>query len=447
MDFPRLRHSQLASVQTPGNMLRTAALHVCLLALLPLVFGACPDPNSITIDSSIRVFSDIDWKYGCHTMLKEAKSYGGDKINFIPTHFWNDTDDDLIPNNYALRHGQGLYLRPTKDLLAQYQKAMTICFKKAVTLGFKWIEVTPHLDDGNPAKAVWRNLIKADPFEAYGGFSYVDVLIDPLMNALMDAVPAGVDVYMSIQGEMNSVLIHNPKEWNELINYMRKKFAEAPFDAKIGINNNFNKICPDPECPVEDNWAPKPGQFDLKTIGAMYDNCDFIAISAYAPQDVQFPKLTVADMENSIDVFAKELQQFGVSLRTLLRDGKGFHYSEFGIGGGIGDGSCPQECAVKTALEAAKYPFQGIGGPYNPKKDPWRTPAVRDYMHRYFGVATQFAAKGTGGTYKVDCIFMWNAGSYDVQGISPASTVREGTYKDPIVVDIIKNFNTKCALA
>jgi hypothetical protein len=181
-------------------MPRIAALCVAMLALLPLALCAnCPTPGGITIDSSIRIFTDIDWKYGCHAMLAAAKAQGGSKINFIPTHFFNDPDNDLIPNSYALRAGKGLYLPPTPELLAQYTAGLTSCFKKAVTLGYTWIEVTPHLDDGDSVKALWRNLLRADPFEPYGGTSYVTALIDPLINALVAAVPAGVDVYMSIQ--------------------------------------------------------------------------------------------------------------------------------------------------------------------------------------------------------------------------------------------------------
>jgi hypothetical protein len=69
-------------------------------------------------------------------------------------------------------------------------------------------------------------------------------------------------------------------------------------------------------------------------------------------------------------------------------------------------------------------------------------------MRRYYKVATQFAAKGTGGKYKVDCIFIWNSGSYDIQALYAESTIRHNgavaSYKDDVVSGMILKFNTDC---
>jgi hypothetical protein len=70
---------------------------------------------------------------------------------------------------------------------------MASCFKTAVEAGFTWIQVTPHLDDGDFEKNVWRNEIIANPFEQYGGFSYVQVRSSWLCDAALVAF-AGVVV-------------------------------------------------------------------------------------------------------------------------------------------------------------------------------------------------------------------------------------------------------------
>ena len=64
----------------------------------------------------------------------------------------------------------------------------------------------------------------------------------------------------------------------------------------------------------------------------------------------------------------------------LLCPGKEIHWIEWGIGGGAtNNGDTP----AATALEAAYYPYWGVWGAYNVSRDPWQTPAVRDYMRHY----------------------------------------------------------------
>lgn len=67
--------------------------------------------------------------------------------------------------------------------------------------------------------------------------------------------------------------------------------------------------------------------------------------------------------------------------------GKEIHWIEWGVGGGAGqNGDIP----ATTALEAARYPFWGIWGPYNVSRDPWQVPDVRDYMHHYVNMTSQY---------------------------------------------------------
>jgi hypothetical protein len=65
----------------------------------------------------------------------------------------------------------------------------------------------------------------------------------------------------------------------------------------------------------------------------------------------------------------------GIDLASIIKDrGIEFHYSEYGLGGGVSiHGNRP----ARTAYEAAKTPFYGVWGAYQKRTDPWRNPQVR----------------------------------------------------------------------
>lgn len=45
--------------------------------------------------------------------------------------------------------------------------------------------------------------------------------------------------------------------------------------------------------------------------------------------------------------------------------------------------------------------------------------------------------------YRVSGIFIWNGGSWDVQGLYPESTTSEGSYRDPETVKLISDHNQR----
>ncbi len=56
------------------------------------------------------------------------------------------------------------------------------CFKVAIDLGFNEIAIIPHIDDGRSLGG-WRNTLLFDPTVPYGGFSYNEVVLWPLVDA------------------------------------------------------------------------------------------------------------------------------------------------------------------------------------------------------------------------------------------------------------------------
>ncbi len=65
----------------------------------------------------------------------------------------------------------------------------------------------------------------------------------------------------------------------------------------------------------------------------------------------------------------------------MRAQGKELWWNEFGVGGGASqNGGVP----AKTAAQAAATPFFGVFGAYQKARDPWQTPAVKDYNHYFY---------------------------------------------------------------
>lgn len=126
---------------------------------------------------------------------------------------------------------------------------------------------------------------------------------------------------------------------------------------------------------------------------------------------------------------------------------------QFGLGGGIG------ACNNVTGTDPSNlglFPWVGISGAYEPSKDPFKkSPQAQAYAQKYYGAALQVLSTG-GLKYKVDAAYLWNVGSWDVQGIHTASAkydtslnqgdwpVRNG-YADAKVIAAIKAHNAKAS--
>lgn len=66
--------------------------------------------------------------------------------------------------------------------MARWTALFKPCLKYAVDMGFD-IAFTPHLDDGLN-NGQWRNAMRINPVERYGGMSYFDVVLGPLADAM-----------------------------------------------------------------------------------------------------------------------------------------------------------------------------------------------------------------------------------------------------------------------
>lgn len=61
--------------------------------------------------------------------------------------------------------------------------------------------VAPHLDDGLK-RGKWRNMLHFDPlWKDPNGYSYWDIMLQPILEAANEAVPAGKTFWYAVEGE------------------------------------------------------------------------------------------------------------------------------------------------------------------------------------------------------------------------------------------------------
>ncbi|KAG2493204.1 hypothetical protein HYH03_008624 [Edaphochlamys debaryana] len=479
-------------------------------------------PPPVELNPSVMILGMFDWvpyqdqppfTSRCSDMVDRAKaSAGGTRINFVPTHYWQDKDSNGGVDAYCYMDSNMDCVRHTAQSIASFRSGLELCFRRAVEEGLG-LSIVPHLDDGGRT-AAWRNGLKFNPKQKYGGFSYEDVMLNPIADALAAAIavtPSWVDplpVWFALQGEMSATVLNYPGEYWYLLKEIRDRFLSGlrrrglPETlvaihsglTQVGVSFNFNKVLqvntgggvgggsaasvlarflgfgpfmqgrgllglglgpgagPDgPELdpalagPARSLLAsPDAAALDLGALRSLFEEIDFLGISAYAALDD--PDFPMTALQNAAFTFFGEMRDLvGLDVAPIIRRrGIDLHYSEFGLGGG----SSPLgTAAAATPAAAARTPFYGVWGAYVPANDPWAPPAMRAFLHSFFSKTLGWLVQGGGPTYTVSHCFLWGMGSWDVLGIYPESTMPEGTYKDPQVVDSVRRHNAAAAAA
>ncbi|WIA29300.1 hypothetical protein OEZ86_011805 [Tetradesmus obliquus] len=400
-----------------------------------------------------------DWSSKCIDMVYKANEFQAKVVNFMVTMYWVDANYDGTVDNYChkIRWGEGCP-KVNKLAIDRFRFGLQWCLAKAVELGLD-IAITPHLDDGLEMGG-WRNALVFDPLVKYGNFSYYDVMLRPIAQALNAVITPDTQVMLAMQGEMSATVVRYPRSWTSLVSRLKNDIVTLRDDAdqlmpnlKVGVSTNFNKLC---ACVLMDLVDPTQyltllpeamkavnSQFNKTAIVELYNTVDLIGISSYAALK---PAFKLDDLEDAIWQFDEELKQFGPNLKDLIHNqGKALILSEYGVGGGVHqNGSVP----AKTAAEAAQFPFFGIWGSYSPAIDPWNTTApedkhieVRDWRRRFYKETSRWLMDGGGSRYRVDGLYLWSLASWDVQAIHYASSSSEGSYRDPIIAATITQHN------
>lgn len=434
-----------------GTMLRPVPFsHLYIPLLLACLKLACCWGGT-EMNPSVMVLGKFDFELRqgpngrmtsrCINMVEKVSAFGGTRVNFVPTHYWMDSRQANVVDYYCAMDGAMYCHGFSSDRVDSFREGMRACMQAAVDKHLS-ISLVPHLDDGSGRNS-WRNGLLYDPLAKYGGYSYDDVMVKPLVQALQQVhFHSDTRVWFAITGEMSATVMRYPNEYIQIINRIRNELRQGKEGhrdtsrIKVGISLNWNKL---DEVNWPKNGARVPG-LDQNAVYNLFSSSDFVGISAYSPFSASFG---TDQLEVSVWQFESSLKAINPALVSFIRpnSGKELHYSEFGLGGGRGEGGC---CPARSPAEVAQTPFNGISGPYIAHEDPWKNHDVREFMRRYYREASKFFMRGGGPTFHLDACFLWNLGSWDVLGIYPESTVNgQGSYRDEVVVEVVKNHNQR----
>lgn len=453
-------------------------LHQRLLAqLLLLLFLYQVSCRVAELSSSIIMMGQPDYtmqgnRSRCTDMVDSAANLPNSKLNFVPTLFWvnpktanSETSSDAFFCVKRTLQPNGTTSCPpvSQQDIYEFANSMHKCFARAVSYNLS-IAITPHIADGTDNN-MWRNTLLFDPLMPSQQHSYMDVMLQPLADAVKGGLGNETKLWFSIQGGMGASLFQHPKSYHTILQALQvlKKSmltsmpGASQSNIKFGISSNFNKLCgctllsvSEPEeylTQFPAAFAAIKHTFDMPSIQAVFQSVNFVGVSTLIGQK---PGFSAADLQHAVDFFDKELSYFGVNVSQLLQESDlELHWSEVGVGGGGGLG--PKKVApARDATQAAKFPFVGILGPYKQSTDPWmlynintKNSPVRDYASFFYQQAVEYLWKQHEYKYPVDAAFLNNIGSWDVQAVHPESVSSEGSYAYLAVVNIIKDHNER----
>lgn len=405
-----------------------------LVAVSRLVREKPIERKTGTIGSGIMILSLNDFDH-CPTMIDRAVEQSITQVSFVPTfvftHVQKVVKSLCIPSD-------GKCLKPTPQLLKRVEAGFSKCFKAALDKGLS-IGIVPHLDGEGPYETrLWRNQAVFYPFEKFEGYSYFDIMIDPIVKALLGlsgVIRSRID--FALQGEMGATVFHYPYAYLTIAKDVRRNLKAKVPDLRVGISLNGNRIAgneigtlPRPsDYQREAIYLPNrqknlpPGVAQKQNILALFSYVDFLGMSHYGKL-LNPARPTVLDFDNYVHEFAVELKAFGINLTQFFnpKTKREFHLSEFGHGG-----TSPQD------------PYLGA----NPGsgQNPWETPQNQEILCGYFEAAGLFLS-GTAPAviWGADKAFIWNLGSWDIQGIYENDFLRD-RYRQSNIVEFIKVHN------
>eukprot|EP00775_Hariotina_reticulata_P001231 gene1231-1570_t len=372
-------------------------------------------------------------------MVRNALSLNAKSIKFVPTVHYYGSESSL--NSYCFRNNWGSCEAPNKDNIERFTALLAKCMKLVVDAG-KDIAVLAHLD--NMQQYTWRNLLQFNPNEKKGGYSYADVVIAPMANAVNRVIKPGTQVIFTLNGETGKSVSQYAAEWLKLVPSTKNQIKAGKKlnnkDVQVGISLNYNKVYGwidfDQISPeyisknFDKEWKAQAKKYplDLPNMKKLYEAVDVIGVSAYPPL---YPGFSYDALNTPLKYHAQELSYAGIDLLQLIKKGKKLVISEWGLGGGAQDGNS----VAASLTDVAGHPFFGLWYPYSTSKDPWKNSQYNDYR-RYLYDQTAKWLKNRAGVYNLDGIYVWTAGSWDALGVHFATSGNGGSWADDKIIQL-----------
>lgn len=341
----------------------------------------------------------------------------GEKRVQIRVSLKSELNEARQPQNYGLecnpRPGvQGRNFYPFDAMLRDeikgcYLKTFAECVKQQ--LG---IAVLLHLDSYGKIQD-WRQQFDFDPLAPVAGVTYEQAVVQPVLEALEQTVPADWPIEVSLQGEMATTVFKYPQSWQKVLDKARArgKLKRVTF----GLSFNHEGV------------MRTTDDAQRAALRALWNQCDFIGISMY--QKVSDPP-RADDFTLNVGRFIGEF----IGQGCPIPEGKPLHMVEVGLGGG-GYSATDKQNHVPALVpaDALRSPFFGTG---KVEENPWTSAAMKEVRRQYYAALCQFLAKPM-ARHPVTVAYQWSMGSWDVHGIA------QPVFGDPAIVKGIRAYNQK----
>ena len=445
-------------------------IHISCLCVAILLACKASQSKVVELSSSVVMMGSEDYiihgnTSECTNMVDRAALETNSRLNFVPTLFWVDRTHNQGTQNPTNSISHFCFQRSysadgivsckpaTQQDVDNFEQGMQACFMRAVQYNMS-IQVSPRLQHSTE-QMIPSNTLDLNPVLDYEDFSYMEVMLTPLAHALNGAINNKTQVWVALQGQMGMSLFKYPMEYLQALGTMHYALhaglpGDRPNLLHIGVSLNFHNLCGcilmDVANPAEyselfpDAFKAVKHTFDFEVLHALFDRLDFISVAGLAPLS---PDFSPGDLQITLQLFATELSEFGMSLHHMLSNqGLALHWVDFGIGGFTIDGQ-----PAVTAAEAAESSSSGVSGSYSQASDPGRLDShmsespVRHFLSYFYNNTAEYLWKQHEHQYQVDAACLYNFGSWDVQAIHPDSTSLEGSYYFESVTTVIRYHN------
>ncbi len=359
---------------------------------------------------TISLFIDRDYAECANTVLK-AKEKGATAVNIIPTlKGYIDKNDRVKRYMWPKTYPNAENKIVDNENIEYIKEKLTACFS-AVLDNDMDLSIRPHLDYGGDGEGTtWRNGYIFNPVENLAGYSYKDVLLEPIAIALHDALAQTRStniVDFTMQGEMGRTLFEYTSNWLSLVKEYR---AKMPKNVRIGINTNFNNLNG-----KRDDANLFSSDEEKIEFQKLIDVVDILGLSAYYSVSY-YPQQR--DFKAMKEYYLKTFKNNDIKIPVKIS----LQFSEIGIGGGSGD-----------MVDAIRNPWKGVSN-CNDQSSPWKTQSMIDLRRAYYAQLLSALNEGF-----IDRAFTWNADSWDVQEL-----YRTAQCGDETIAKMIENYNQGC---
>ncbi|HEX2475320.1 MAG TPA: cellulase family glycosylhydrolase [Lacipirellulaceae bacterium] len=349
---------------------------------------ATPVNGSIFVESTQPVADTL-------VVIDKAAERGERRLSVCVTLHVDLSDDLRIKAFGGIDRSSGRYRPFDEPMHKQLQEELRQIFARMHRHNMG-IVILPHIDSGGRVRT-WRNWVDFDPVVVYGGYSYKQLIIDSIADALVETVGPEARVALALSGEMGTSLFRYPESYREIIRQLRER-DHLP-QLKIGVSLNHHGISGQGNPNGADDITLNDDE--RAVVQQLINECDFVGMSFYRP--VSLPP-TPADFVHGIEHFMNEFHEHGLVVPTS----KPLHFSEVGIGGGYDE----MDAAIDPA-RAVETPWSGSG---NPRVNPWQNAAMQQLRRDYHVALLQFLTEQP-ARWHVSAAFFWGTGSWDPIGM------------------------------